>query len=435
MPYGKQQDFNNPTITDFDTKATPQEKKLWEDYLKDYSEPFQRSTMADVNHFLFVCPSANLVVELEKFHHFSDSAGGVSGKKGDALREMGLTLNAYTNRELDTDFSGVCDAIDRAVQRQKDQKSLVDIPKAKGLPLEDDDDVHAGQGWKVTVSGEYKEDEEVGRIQHDESVATYGGNGGVVNPLKDEGDGYTYTHFNKRQSEDDLPEGNWQKIGEKKTENDDEAPASTVSAAPQDTPEPEAPAETPRNPVLDEEPAPRCKTAGRKHLFIAPSADIVGDVRIGTDSSVWYQAVIRGDQAPITIGDGTNVQDGCVVHVDNRIPTIIGDGVTIGHNCTIHGCDIEDNVLIGMGSTILNGAKIGRDSIVGAGSLVTQNKSFPEGSLILGSPAKVVRSLTPEEIQANRDNAAEYRQLMENEPGQDFEEIPGGFIRLPKDTL
>ena len=124
-----------------------------------------------------------------------------------------------------------------------------------------------------------------------------------------------------------------------------------------------------------------------------------------------------------------------MVHVDNRIPTIIGDGVTIGHNCTIHGCDIEDNVLIGMGSTILNGAKIGRDSIVGAGSLVTQNKSFPEGSLILGSPAKVVRSLTPEEIQANRDNAAEYRQLMENEPGQDFEEIPGGFIRLPKDTL
>ena len=104
MPYGKQEDFNNPTLEDFEQKATPQEKKLWESYLKDYPEKFQRSILAGSDGFLFVCPTANLVVELEKFRRFSDSAGGVSGKKGDALREMGLKAAAYTYRELDTDF-------------------------------------------------------------------------------------------------------------------------------------------------------------------------------------------------------------------------------------------------------------------------------------------------------------------------------------------
>ncbi len=127
MPYGKTQDFNNPTVQDFEEKASPQEKKLWETYLKDYPQPFQRSIMAVSDNFLFVCPSANLVVELEKFRRFSDSAGGVSGKKGDALREMGLKLAAYTYRELDTDFEGVCNAIDRAVNRQMAQESLVEI--------------------------------------------------------------------------------------------------------------------------------------------------------------------------------------------------------------------------------------------------------------------------------------------------------------------
>ena len=166
-----------------------------------------------------------------------------------------------------------------------------------------------------------------------------------------------------------------------------------------------------------------------KHIFIAKNATVVGDVRIGEDSSIWYSAVVRGDQAPITIGDRTNVQDGSVVHVDIKTPTIIGDGVTIGHNCTIHGCDIGDNVLIGMGATVMNRADIPDNCIVGAGALVTQGKTFPEGSLILGSPAKAVRSLTDEEIQGIRDNAAEYIELMDNEEGQAFEAIPGGFVK------
>ena len=139
MPYGKQEDFNNPTLEDFEQKATPQEKKLWESYLKDYPEKFQRSILAGSDGFLFVCPTANLVVELEKFRRFSDSAGGVSGKKGDALREMGLKAAAYTYRELDTDFDGVCAAIDRAVKRQLSQESLVEIKKPTRLPLDDEE--------------------------------------------------------------------------------------------------------------------------------------------------------------------------------------------------------------------------------------------------------------------------------------------------------
>ena len=108
--------------------------------------------------------------------------------------------------------------------------------------------------------------------------------------------------------------------------------------------------------------------------------------------------------------------------------------MSVGHNCTIHGCDIGDNVLIGMGSTILNRANVPDNCIVGAGSLITQGKTFPEGSLILGSPAKAVRALTEEEIQGIRDNAAEYMQLMNNEAGQDYEEIPGGFVAVRDDA-
>ncbi len=138
-----------------------------------------------------------------------------------------------------------------------------------------------------------------------------------------------------------------------------------------------------------------------KTIFIAKSADVVGKVKLGNFISVWFQAVIRGDVDSITIGDRTNIQDGTVVHVAAGYPTVIGEGVSIGHNAIIHGCEIGDNVLIGMGAIILNGAKIGDNSIVGAGSLVTQGKVFPPNSLIMGSPAKVVRALKPEEIQAS----------------------------------
>lgn len=470
MPYGKQQDFDNPTIEDFETKASAQEKRLWDDYLSSYPENFQRSIMADVDHFIFVCPSAGLAVELEKFRHFSDSAGGVSGKKGDAFREMGLIHASYTYREIDSDFEGVCDAIDHLVRRQLSQKSLVDIPKPRRLPLDDDNDVHKGKGFKVTVSGEYKDDEPIGQVEHEQSVATYGGNAHVVNPLKEGDEGYSYTRFNKKEEDEDLPKGNWQKIDQSGTQkegaeemtwkpSDKAESAEALGAACPAEDEPareEGPSwkkASPDNEIkadikgrLKENKALKAaleplsegwtghgasgsswKGSGKK-IFIASSADIVGDVRMGNNSSLWYQAVIRGDESPVTVGEGTNIQDGCVVHVDAGIPTIIGDGVTIGHNCTIHGCDIDDNVLIGMGSTVLNGAKIAKDCIVGAGSLVTQNKEFPEGYLIFGSPAKAVRKLTEEEIQGIRENAEAYVELMDAEPGKRFYETAEGFI-------
>ncbi|MDP3178671.1 MAG: gamma carbonic anhydrase family protein, partial [Spirochaetaceae bacterium] len=128
--------------------------------------------------------------------------------------------------------------------------------------------------------------------------------------------------------------------------------------------------------------------------FVAASADVCGSVELGQDSSVWYGAVLRGDVASITIGAMTNIQDGCVVHVDSGRPCVLGEGVSVGHRAVVHACDIGSYSLIGMGAIVLDGAKIGEQCIVGAGSLVTQNKSFPPGSMILGSPAKVVRELT-----------------------------------------
>ncbi|WKY45319.1 gamma carbonic anhydrase family protein [Eubacteriaceae bacterium ES2] len=149
-----------------------------------------------------------------------------------------------------------------------------------------------------------------------------------------------------------------------------------------------------------------------KTVFIAKSADVVGRVKLGNYVSIWFQAVLRGDVDSITIGDRTNIQDGTVVHVAPGHPTVIGDGVSVGHNAIIHGCAIGDNVLVGMGAIILNGAQIGDNSIVGAGALVTQGKVFPPNSLIIGSPAKAVRVLSEEEIQAIRDNAEEYLDTM-----------------------
>ena len=148
-----------------------------------------------------------------------------------------------------------------------------------------------------------------------------------------------------------------------------------------------------------------------KTVWVAENAVLVGDVTIGEGSSVWYGAILRGDEAPITIGKNTNIQDGPVLHEAARYPLVIGDGVTVGHNAILHGCEIGNNVVIGMGSIVMNGAKIGNDSIVGAGSLVTQDKEFPDGVMILGSPARALRNLTPEEIARNRWNAEEYVRL------------------------
>ena len=146
-------------------------------------------------------------------------------------------------------------------------------------------------------------------------------------------------------------------------------------------------------------------------VWVAENAVLVGDVTIGEGSSVWYGAILRGDEAPITIGKNTNMQDGAVLHEAARYPLVIGDGVTVGHNAILHGCEIGNNVVVGMGSIVMNGAKIGNDSIVGAGALVTQDKEFPDGMMILGSPARALRKLTPEEIARNRWNAEEYVRL------------------------
>ncbi len=167
----------------------------------------------------------------------------------------------------------------------------------------------------------------------------------------------------------------------------------------------------------------------KKDIFVAKSADIVDRVKIGDGSSVWYQAVLRGDDSPIVVGQDSNIQDGTVVHGSVGYPVTVGNNVTVGHNCIIHGCTIGDNNIIGMGSTILNGAVIGKNSIVGAGSLVTQHKVFPDGKLIIGSPAKAVRDLTKEEIQSIQDNADEYTELMHRNPGRAVYEDEEGYLR------
>jgi carbonic anhydrase/acetyltransferase-like protein (isoleucine patch superfamily) len=142
--------------------------------------------------------------------------------------------------------------------------------------------------------------------------------------------------------------------------------------------------------------------------WVADSAEVIGRVVLGPQASVWYGAVLRGDNARITIGRASNVQDGSVLHTDDGKPLVIGEGVTIGHQVMLHGCTIGDGSLIGIQSVILNGARIGKNSIVGACSLVTEGKEFPDGALIVGSPAKVVRMLTPEQIEALAASAAHY---------------------------
>ena len=142
--------------------------------------------------------------------------------------------------------------------------------------------------------------------------------------------------------------------------------------------------------------------------WVADSAQVSGRVHLAEGASVWYGAVLRGDSDRISVGRHSNVQDGSVLHTDRGIALTIGEGVTIGHQVMLHGCTIGDHSLIGIQSVVLNGARIGRDSIVGAGALVTEGKQFPDGVLIVGAPAKVVRELTPEQIAGVRASAAHY---------------------------
>ena len=141
---------------------------------------------------------------------------------------------------------------------------------------------------------------------------------------------------------------------------------------------------------------------------IAKQSVITGDVTIGRDSCVLYFAVIRGDEAPVVIGEESNIQENCTVHVSHDMPVHIGNNVTIGHNAVVHGCTIGDRSLIGMGAVILDGVRIGSDCIIGAGSLVTKNTVIPDGSLVMGSPAKIKRNLTWEEMLGNLENSKEY---------------------------
>ena len=142
--------------------------------------------------------------------------------------------------------------------------------------------------------------------------------------------------------------------------------------------------------------------------WVAPNAVIIGDVTLEKNSSVWFNATLRGDIENIHLGEGSNVQDGSVLHTDPGYPLKIGKNVTVGHLVMLHGCVIEDDCLIGIGSTILNKAKIGKNSIIGANALVTENKEIPERSLVLGSPGKIVRQVTDEEIKSIKENAEHY---------------------------
>ena len=130
--------------------------------------------------------------------------------------------------------------------------------------------------------------------------------------------------------------------------------------------------------------------------YVAPSADVIGDVTIGKDSSVWFSAVIRGDMAPIVIGNRSNIQDNCTLHCKIDQPVKVGDNVTVGHNAVLHSCTVGDSSLIGMGAIVLDGAVIGKNCIVGAGSLVTSNKVFEDNTMIIGSPAKAVKRIDHE---------------------------------------
>lgn len=142
--------------------------------------------------------------------------------------------------------------------------------------------------------------------------------------------------------------------------------------------------------------------------WVADTAAVIGNVRLEAGASVWFGAVLRGDNEPIVIGRGSNVQDGCVLHTDAGQPMTLGEDVTVGHNVMLHGCTVGDGTLVGIGAVVLNGVRIGRQCLVGAGSLLTEGKVFPDRSVIMGSPAKVVRMLDDAQWERIRQSAPHY---------------------------
>jgi carbonic anhydrase/acetyltransferase-like protein (isoleucine patch superfamily) len=144
--------------------------------------------------------------------------------------------------------------------------------------------------------------------------------------------------------------------------------------------------------------------------FIAPSADVIGSVRLGEESSIWFNAVLRGDNDWINVGEGSNVQDGAVIHTDPGLPVNIGARVTVGHQVMLHGCTLEDDCLIGNGAVVLDGAVVGAGSLVAAGALIAPNSRIPPGTVVMGSPGKVVRPITGRDIERMRGGCEAYRQ-------------------------
>jgi carbonic anhydrase/acetyltransferase-like protein (isoleucine patch superfamily) len=142
--------------------------------------------------------------------------------------------------------------------------------------------------------------------------------------------------------------------------------------------------------------------------WVADSAQVIGDVHLADGSSIWFGAILRGDNEPMHIGRNSNVQDGSMLHSDPGFPLVLGENVTIGHQVMLHGCTIGDGTLVGIKAVVLNGAKVGKNCVVGAGALVTEGKEFPDGSLIVGAPARVVRALTPEQVESFGRSAAHY---------------------------
>ncbi|MFD0273213.1 gamma carbonic anhydrase family protein [Kitasatospora sp. NPDC127111] len=160
--------------------------------------------------------------------------------------------------------------------------------------------------------------------------------------------------------------------------------------------------------------------------FIAPNAVVVGAVTVAAGASVWYGAVIRGDAETIAVGAGSNIQDNCTLHADPGFPLVIGERISVGHNAVLHGCTIEDDVLVGMNSTVLNGARIGTGSLVAAGAVVPQGMEVPPGSLVAGVPAKVRRELTEEERAGIKSNGEGYRLLADGHRRIEPVERPAG---------
>jgi len=147
-------------------------------------------------------------------------------------------------------------------------------------------------------------------------------------------------------------------------------------------------------------------------FWVAPDANVIGQVTLSAGSSVWFGATLRGDNEPITVGPGSNIQEGCVLHTDMGFPLSVGQNCTIGHLAILHGCTIGDNSLIGMGAIIMNGARIGKNCQIGAGALVTEGKEIPDGSLVIGKPGKVVQQLRDAEVAGLLTSATGYQQKM-----------------------